>query len=155
MVRPKPQTPPTNATISHPPTPPLPHGRVAVRRWKASSRSSTRPSRIGAAPPPPPPAAKPSPSPCPWWTSRTRRRGGGGCSRRCGPLSTRRRRRLGSGTSSSSSTGGTGRWRSLPARWGSRRTGGCVCRSPRPGASAPSPASPAPLPCDRAIVGVR
>jgi hypothetical protein len=41
-------------------------------------------------------------------------------------------------------TGGTCRWRSWRARWGSRTTGGCACRCPRPGASVPLPASSAP-----------
>jgi hypothetical protein len=46
-----------------------------------------------------------------------------------------------------SAQGPPGRWRSWRVRWDSRRTGGYACRYPRPGASAPSPASPAP--CER------
>lgn len=111
-----------------------------VHGWRASSRSSTRPSRTGgAATGPPTPAATTPP-----WTSRTRSRGGGGWSRRCAhrsapPRRPRRARARG--------TGGTCPWRSWRARWGSRRTGGCGWRCPRPGASASSPAS-APAPRD-------
>ena len=76
------------------------------------------------------------------WTWTTPSRGGGGCSRSCGPRSTRRRRRP---RGRRCCTGGTCRWRSWRARWGSRPTGGSSgCRCPRPGASAPSPASAPP-----------